>query len=85
MTHIMRIDEMLKQQSLNEGNTTNDIIIVYVDPNTYNNYYDVNSLDEFKQAARTDRSIHFYKGLGDFIEAFNNGYISDEGYLANPM
>ena len=75
------LKEKIRKNSMNEETNMNDNIIVYVDPNSNNDYYGVNDFNTLKLAAKTDRSIHFYRNLDDFIQAFNDGYVSDEGYL----
>ena len=54
--------------------------ILYIDPNCYCSLEQLHD-EEFVKDVQKTEYCHKYNDLDDFIEAFNNGYISDEGYL----
>lgn len=57
--------------------------IVYVEPNYEYGLEELQDPNNFNELLKTgkDKGIHIYDTMDDFMEAFNNGYISEDGYL----
>lgn len=54
--------------------------IAYIDPNS--NYEGTFDYDELIKAIKQgDDTIHIYTSFEAFADAFNEGYVSDEGYI----
>ena len=60
------------------------VAVIYIDPVGADEFdYDLDELKVQKNLSKIKGNTHHYT-LSNFIEAFNNGYISDEGLLINP-
>lgn len=56
-------------------------IIYYIDPYCRHSFEAIKSDKELFKKYCDDGHVHLYANLNDFMTAFNNGYISDEGFI----
>lgn len=58
--------------------------VFYVNPNEEKDYDELKEMNEngqlFDYAKKSD-NVHVYDSVENFATAFNNGYISDEGFI----
>lgn len=56
-------------------------IIYYIDPNCGYGVTELKENANLFQKCIDDGVVHLYGSIDDFIAAFNNGFISDEGFI----